>query len=49
VWRRAHEIAAAHPGVDVGDVYHVLVSWQQTPTERLGRSLRRARLFARAR
>jgi hypothetical protein len=49
LWRRAHEIAAANPGVDVSDVFHALATWHQTPTERLRRSLRRARLFARTR
>jgi len=49
LWRRAHEIVAQHPGVDVSDVYHVLVTWNQTPAERLGRALRRGRLLARAR
>lgn len=49
LWRRAHEIAARHAGMDPGDVFHVLASWHETPTQRLGRALRRARLFARAR
>ena len=49
LWRRAHEIAAQSAGVDVSDVYHVLVTWNQTPAERLGRALRRGRLLARAR
>jgi len=49
LWRRAYEIAAESPGVDVGDVYHVLVSWNLTPTQRLGKALQRGRLLARAR
>ena len=49
LWRRAHEIAAENPRVDVGDVYHVLVTWNETPSCRLERSLRRGRLFSRAR
>ena len=49
LWRRAHEIAAKNPSVDVGDIYHVLVSLRETPTQRLARSLRRGRLLARAR
>lgn len=49
LWRRAHEITAENPAVDVGDVYHVLVTWNETPSSRLERSLRRARLFSRAR
>jgi hypothetical protein len=48
LWRRAHEIAAKNPSVDVGDIYHVLVSLQETPTQRLARSFRRGRLLARA-
>ena len=49
LWRRAHEIATQSPGIDVSDVYHVLVSWNQTPTERLGKALQRGRLLARSR
>jgi hypothetical protein len=49
LWRRARAIATANPGVDVSDIYHVLVTWNDTPTERLRRSLRRGRLFARSR
>lgn len=47
LWRRAHEIASEHPGVDPSDVFHVLATWDDTPTERLRRAFRRARLFAR--
>jgi hypothetical protein len=46
LWRRAHQIAANNPGLDASDVYHVLASWNETPSERLRRSLRRARLLA---
>jgi hypothetical protein len=49
VWRRAHDIAAKNPGVDVSDVYHVLVSLRETPTERLRRSLRRGGRLTRTR
>jgi hypothetical protein len=49
LWRRAHEIAARNVGIDVSDVYHVLLSWDETPTQRLGRALSRGRLLARAR
>lgn len=49
LWRRAHEIAARNPGVDAGDVFHVLTTWDETPTERLKRALRRGRLLARTR
>lgn len=46
LWRRAHQIAASNPGVDASDVYHVLTTWNEAPSERLRRSLRRGRLFA---
>lgn len=49
LWRRAHEIAAQNPGVDVSDVYHALVTWHETPSQRLEGSLRRGKLLARAR
>ena len=49
IWRRAHEIAAENPGLDVGDIYHVLATWDESPSRRLERSLRRAQLFSRAR
>ena len=45
-WRRAHEIAAAHPGVDVGGVYRVLRNLEKTPTERLRNALTHGRLFS---
>jgi len=40
-WRRAHDIVAAHPELDVSDVYHTLVNLERTPLERLARGLRR--------
>jgi hypothetical protein len=46
-WRRAHELAAAHPRLDVGDFYHVLCTINETPSERVRRSLRHARLRTR--
>ena len=49
LWRRAHEIASANPGADASDVYHVLATWHETPSQRLRRALRRARLLTRAR
>jgi hypothetical protein len=49
LWRRAYEIAAGNPSVDVSDVYHTLVTWHETPTQKLTRALRRGRLFARTR
>lgn len=47
LWRRAHEIAERHPGVDVSDVFHALSAWHETPTERLKRAFRRGRLIPR--
>jgi hypothetical protein len=49
LWRRAHDIAARHSGVDVNDVYHVLAAWHETPSERLARALRRAHIGPRTR
>jgi hypothetical protein len=43
LWREAHAIVAACPGLDVGDVYHALRSLDLTPTERLQRGLTRVR------
>ncbi|HEV3191702.1 MAG TPA: hypothetical protein VGY54_14430 [Polyangiaceae bacterium] len=43
-WTRAHQIAAKHPGLDVGDIYHVLCTFHETPAQRLRRSLAHARL-----
>jgi hypothetical protein len=48
-WRRAHAIAAQNPGLDPGDIYHVLCTYHETPTERLRRSLSHARLRPRTR
>jgi len=45
-WRRAHEIAARNPGIDVGGVYHVLRNLERSPAERLRRGLAFARLGA---
>jgi hypothetical protein len=49
VWRRARAIAARHPGMDAGDVRHVLYNLERTPEERLWASLNHAglRLLAR--
>jgi hypothetical protein len=43
-WRHAHEIAAKHPHLDVGDIYHVLCTIHETPGERVRRSLAHGRL-----
>lgn len=48
-WRRAHRIAALHPELDPGDIYHVLATLHETPTERVRRSLAHGRLRPRAR
>lgn len=44
-WRRAHEIAARHPGMDVSGVYRVLRNLEKSPSERLRAALRHGRLF----
>ena len=44
-WRRAHEIASRHPGVDVSGVYRVLRNLEKTPSERLRAALEHGRLF----
>ena len=49
LWQRAHQVAAAHPGVDPGDVYHALRCLELTPAERLRRGLSRGRLRIHAR
>jgi hypothetical protein len=49
LWRRAHDIAAAHAGTDAGDVYHALRCLELSPTERLRQGLSRGRLRADAR
>jgi hypothetical protein len=33
LWRRAHEIARKNPGVDASDVFHVLYTWNDTPSQ----------------
>ena len=43
LWREAHAIAAANPGLDAGDVYHALRCLELTPAERLHRGLTRVR------
>lgn len=48
-WRRAHAIAEKNPGVDPGDVYHVLCTYHEPPAERVRRSLAHARLRPRTR
>ena len=49
LWRRAHEVVAAHPTLDAGDVYHALRCLELSPEERLRRGLSRGRLRAHAR
>jgi hypothetical protein len=48
VWRRAHEIAAKNPGVDVSGIYHVLKNLEKTPSQRLRDALKHGRAFFRA-
>ena len=43
LWREAHGIAAANPGLDPGDVYHALRCLALSPAERLYRGLTRVR------
>jgi hypothetical protein len=43
LWREAHAIAASHPGMDPGDVYHALRTLDLLPAERLRRGLSRVR------
>ena len=43
LWREAHAIAAANPGLDAGDVYHSLRCLELSPSQRLGRGLNRVR------
>jgi hypothetical protein len=35
LWRKAHDIAARNPDVDVSGIYHVLRNLEKTPTQRL--------------
>lgn len=44
-WRRAHEIAARHPGMDPSGVYRVLRNLEKSPSERLRAALQHGRLF----
>ncbi len=48
-WMRAHQIVDKHPELDAGDVYHVLSTLHETPSQRVRRSLAHARLRPRAR
>ncbi len=43
LWREAHGIAAANPGLDPGDVYQALRCLDLSPAERLHRGLTRVR------
>lgn len=45
LWRRAHEIVARHPHLDVSGVHHTLVNFEREPAERLARSLRLGRAY----
>jgi hypothetical protein len=48
LWRRAHTIVQKNPQLDVGDVYHVLATLHETPTQRLRRALAHGRLRPRS-
>jgi hypothetical protein len=48
IWRRAHEIVARHPQLDLSGVYHTLINLRRTPDERLARSLAIGRGYAAA-
>jgi hypothetical protein len=48
-WRRAHQIAERHPDLDAGDIYHVLCTLHETPTQRVRRSLAHGRFRPRTR
>jgi hypothetical protein len=47
LWRRAHEIAVANPGVDAGGIYRVLRNLKKPPAERLRVALQHGRRFFR--
>ena len=47
LWQRAHAIVAAHPQLDVSLVFHTLVNFRRTPSERLARGLQRGPVRAR--
>jgi len=49
LWRHARDIVEKNPALDVTDVYHVLLSWKQTPAERLGKALQGGTILARPR
>jgi hypothetical protein len=49
LWKRAHQLARAHPESDPSDLYHALRCLELTPTERLRAALQRGRLRADAR
>jgi hypothetical protein len=49
LWRRAHEIAQAHPEHDPSDLYHALRCLEQSPADRLRAGLQRGRLRTYAR
>jgi hypothetical protein len=43
LWQRAHRIVAAHPELEVSDVFHALRNLRRTPSERLRRALAHGR------
>ena len=48
LWRRAHEIGEKNPQLDVSDIYHVLATLHETPTQRVRRALAHGRLRSRS-
>ena len=48
-WKRAHQIAEKHPELDVGDIFHVLSTLHESPSQRVRRSLAHGRLRPRTR
>lgn len=49
LWRLAHELATAHPGVDAGGIYHVLRNLKKAPADRLRAALDHGRAIFRLR
>jgi hypothetical protein len=48
-WRRAHEISLKYPALEVSDIFHVLCTLRETPTQRVRRSLAHGRLRPKSR
>ena len=48
-WRHAHEISLKYPALEVSDIYRVLCTLRETPSQRVRRSLARGRLRPKSR